>query len=105
MAKFDDMLKDLQNIKEGIYDWEDGLPQFIYEKYFDDGFKKVAQGLDVDKHRWYEITTTIIKIYDRFLGIRGVTGLFSESMDIADCGVSLEFFEMREIQTTSYIEA
>ena len=73
-----------------------------FGKYSDE-LKKVDSGLDVDKHRWYEITTTVYAARDWYLGIREVTGLFSESMGISDCEINSEFFEMEAKQTTTYV--
>ena len=104
MSRFNEMLTALKAIKESIYDWEEGLPEDIYNEYFasENAYNVVAENLKIDKHRWYEVTTTVLAIEGGFLGIRGVTGLFSESMDYEDCGVNLEFFAMEEMKVVSY---
>ncbi len=83
-------------------DWVECIPSEIWEKHFKENCKGPMKGLDVDRHRWYEISTSVIEIYGKVLGIRHVTNLFSESMDVSDCCEPLEFFEMEEIKTVSY---
>ena len=58
--------------------------------------------LDVDKHRWYEISTSVYKIGEWFLGVRGVSDLFSESMGYDDCCVETVAFEMEEVPSVTY---
>ena len=105
MEKFKKMLAELQglNLIQEEGDWEECLPEEIWEKYFNRvENEEVCSGLNVDKHRWYEISTTVISIYGGLLGIRLATDLSGEDMDWEDCYVSIEFLEMEEIQITSY---
>lgn len=106
---FDELLRELQNanIKQTSMEWEENIPEDIWDNHFrygdlEDNFKVVATGLDVDTRRWYETSITVIKIYGRFLGMRWVTNLFSEQMEPQDTNHTPLFFEMEEIQTTSY---
>ena len=66
--------------------------------------KCVKEGLDVDKHRWYEITTNVYAIDEWFLGIRGPSDLFSESSSFDDLYVETAAIEMKEVQTVTYTE-
>ena len=62
----------------------------------------VADDLDKDEHRWYEITTSVYKIGEWFIGLRGNSKMYSESSDWSDCGVKTIAFEMEPITVTSY---
>ena len=83
-------------------DWAENIPMPFWENYFKGNFKEVAQNLDVDTHRWYEISTTVVSLPAGLVGIRFVTNVFSESMDYEDCEHIIEFLEMKEIIVTSY---
>jgi len=104
MDKFDELLKKLKSFKEiqKKGDWAENLPQDIWEEHFNKNFSQVASGLDTQTHRWYETSTTVIKIYERFLGIAYITNMFSEMQDYEDCYVEINYSEMEEVQITSY---
>ena len=75
------------------------------ESLTDKGFnelKKVDEGLKIDRHRWYEISTTVYKVEDGYVGVRGVTRLYSESMMFSDCDYLCEASEYEEVPTISY---
>ncbi len=65
--------------------------------------KCVKSGLDVDKHRWYEVSTSVYAFGEWFLGVRGASDLFSEEMDFDDCGIKTIAFEMEAQQSTTYV--
>lgn len=48
--------------------------------------KKVAKDLDVDRLRWFEISTNVYECEDGFAGVTGVSEVFSEMMSNSDCG-------------------
>jgi hypothetical protein len=105
MEKFDELLNKLieAKITQRNYDWEGDIPEEIYKKYFlVQPYSIVAEGLDVSKHRWYETSTTVVRIFGRFLGIHRVTQLYSEMMMWEDCYHTIEFFEMEEVRTVTY---
>lgn len=66
--------------------------------------KACEEGLDVDKHRWYETSINVYPIGDRFLGVRGLSQCYSEMSSPSDCCCKSEAFEMEEISTVSYIK-
>ena len=66
--------------------------------------KMVKEGMNVDKHRWYEISTSVYRIGEWYLGVCGVSGLFSESMGFDDCMVETNAFEMEQVQSVTYIQ-
>ena len=82
--------------------WDENIPEDTYDDYFTDKFESIEFGLDVEKHRWYEITTEVLKMNNGFIGVRSVTDTFSESSTIEDMYHKLEFFEMEQILVTSY---
>ena len=106
MQKFDELLKKLNelNIKQTSSDWAEDIPEDVWDEYFIGGYKLVANGLDVDKHRWYETCTDVIHIYGRFLGVMYVADIFSEQMNVQDCYVSIKFKEMKEVKTVKYVD-
>lgn len=64
----------------------------------------VQEDLDIDRHRWYEISTTVLKGSDNVpFGIRGVTNIYSECMDYFDCDVHVEAFLMEEIKVSTVL--
>lgn len=98
-----ELVKKLNGLKieQHSYEWEEDLPDDIYEEYFSN-IDALDSELDVDKHRWYETSVSVYKIGDEFLGVRSVTDVFSEQMGYRDCGHTLDFFEMEEFSTVSY---
>ena len=89
-------------------DWEDNIPRDTYDEYFRDEhdglptYREVVYNLDVDTHRWYETSTTVLKFEEGLMGVNYITNMFSESQDYEDCYHTMEFFEMEEFVTTSY---
>lgn len=104
MEKFNELLAELQalDITQKSGDWAEDLPEGIWENHFKDNYKKVASGLEVIKHRWYETSTTVFKVHGGLLGVHCVTNIFSESMDWEDCYMTINFEEMKEVQTITY---
>lgn len=64
--------------------------------------ENVSNGLNTDKHRWYEITTSVYRINNNFIGIEGASQCYSEEMSFTDCCVDAEAFEMEEVKTVTY---
>lgn len=104
MEKFNELVKKLQELQiiQKSIDWEENLPEEIWESYFKGNYKELKSGLDVDSRRHYETSITVIEIYEKPLGIRHITNLYSESSTCEDCYVTMEFFEMEEIIIKSY---
>lgn len=65
-------------------------------------YPTIKDKLDVEKHRWYETSITVLKVGEELLGVRAVSDVFSEQMNYEDCYHTLTFMEMEEIQTTTY---
>lgn len=66
------------------------------------GVKCVKRDINIDRHRWYEVSTSIYKCEDGFVGIRGVSKLYSEMMTFSDCDIHCEINEYKETTTISY---
>jgi hypothetical protein len=90
-------------IQVGI-DWEENIPENVWEEVFENNYDPVKEGLDVDKHRWYELCTSVFSLNGKLIGVRHVWDLFSESMTVEDVYHTLEFFEMEavEVKTVKY---
>ncbi len=105
MEKFDELLEKLKGFEiiQKYGGWEDNIPKHIWDEYFENADYTIsAENLDVDTHRWYETSITVINIYGRYLGVRHITGMFSESQLHEDCYVQIEFYEMKEVETITY---
>lgn len=90
-------LNDLE-LKQTSFEFEE-IPE-KYEKYFDDC---VATEINIDKHRWYEASTTVFKFGENeFFGVVVVSDIYSEMSSLSDFYNILEFFEMKETKTVTY---
>lgn len=67
--------------------------------------ESVACNLNIDSHRWYEESTTVYKCDDGFVGVTGVSQLYSESMDYCDCESICWAEEYIPVQTVTYVSA
>lgn len=102
--KIQDLLEELKkdyHTQEDCY--EDFLEQFL-NKY---DCKKVKEGLEVDKHRWYETSIIVYKVAtdegDKFFGIRACTDIFGEESSYSDISWNPAYFEMIEKQEITYV--
>ena len=105
MSKFDAMLKELQalNTIQTTGGWEENIPEDIWNEFFKETVRKdVAQGLEVDSRRHYETSISVVNIYDRLLGIRYITNIYSETSDWESCYVEMQYMEMKEVKVISY---
>ena len=104
IEKFDELLSILKelNITQKKSTWEDEIPEDIWNEHFENNHKAVATGISISTHRWYETSIEVIEIYGRFLGIRFISNVFSESMDYEDCYETIEFMEMEAIREITF---
>lgn len=83
--------------------YEEVLAPFI-KKY---GCIKVKEGLEVDKHRWYETSIIVYKVNtddgEKFFGVRACTDIVGEGSGYDDIMWNMYFFEMVEKQEITYI--
>lgn len=100
MEELLEKLNSLSRVQTSMY-WEENVPEDIWNQYFTK-HKVLAEGLDIDKHRWYERSIVVIEIPQGIIGINLVTNMYSESSDIDDIMADLYFFEMEAIPTVTY---
>ena len=62
----------------------------------------VAERLEIEKHRWYSVSTFVYKLEDGFVGIRGVSDIYSDDIDAEDCGVRCTAYEYEEFPYVLY---
>jgi len=93
------LLNDQKIIQKG--EWIECIPEDIYEKHLK-SCPTLAKNIDRDIHRWYETAITVVAFGDEYIGVRGITKLYSEESSYEDCRVTLGFYEMSEIKVVSY---
>jgi len=105
-----DKLNEL-NINQTQHGWEENIPKEIWDEYFSGKkYVELARGLEVDKHRWYETTTTVIEFsheigeQQQIMGINHVSDLVSDSMDVDYCDEHLTFSVMKAIPKITYVD-
>lgn len=83
----------------------DEVNQELEEELKKVGLKCIAK-LDRDEHRWYTLSENVYRVHingkNYYIGVWEVETIKSEMMDLEDCGVQLEFFEMEKYTTISY---
>lgn len=101
--KFDELLEKLSNIKivQKSIDWTEDIPDDIWDDYFKDN-QIIMPEMDVDRHRHYETSICVIKIFDRLLGIQNISNIYSEMSSASDMYHTLKFFEMEEVPSVIY---
>lgn len=98
--KFEKIIKEINESEaESIHSVED-----VCDSFYEAKPQLLKSDLDKDEHRWYEITTSVYKVGEWFLGIRGASKLYSESSDWSDLMVDTVAFEMEEIPSVTYKE-
>lgn len=63
---------------------------------------QVAQGLNLDEHRWYSTAVNVYQVEDGFVGVWGAYQTFSEMQMYEDLDVICEACEYEEYTTVSY---
>lgn len=106
---FNEILKRLQSEKikqtSCLDDFLEDVSKDLYELIKELNFKPIADGLDVDKRRWYNISTTVFEpVEGRYLGVQGVSHINSESMTYSDIENEYEFFEMQKISKPTFVK-
>lgn len=104
--QFEELLKRLQEteIIQSHWDneWEEDIPADILELFKQGDYKVVKTEIDVDQHRWYETSITVVEVFGSLLGIRLVSKSYSETQELEDIYHFLKFHEMEEFTTVSY---
>lgn len=82
-----------------LYEFEDSLTVEQFKE-----LKRIPKTINEDKHRWYEVSTNVYRVEDGYVGVRGVTHIYSECMTYSDCDYLCKASEYEEISTVSYRE-
>lgn len=101
---FDELVEKLNALKiiQTSSDWFEDIPD-EFEKEFE-GSETLEYELNVDKRRGHELSTQVIKIKDRYLGVESITNLYSEQSRCEDIYHRLKFFEMVSVETITYVK-
>lgn len=62
----------------------------------------VADNLDINKSRWFTVSTNVYKLEDGYVGITGPSDLKSEIMCWSDCNYICIAEEYEPVQTITY---
>jgi len=92
-------VKNNLKIHQESIDFTEDIPEHIYDQCFKNC---IAEGLKVDKHRWYETTLAVYKLNEGLLGVVSVTDLFSEQSSVDDIYHTLQFYEVEEVPSITY---
>ena len=96
--EFKNIIKDVNEAKtKSIYDVEE-----VCTSFYGASPQVIRDNMNIDKHRWYEISTTVYKIGEWFIGIRGASKLYSEDSSWEDICVTTIAFEMKEVLSVTY---
>ena len=72
-----------------------------FEEEFPD-LKLVASDLNVERDRWFEISANVYECEDGFVGISGVSQVYSEMMSNSDCDRPCTAVEYEAYPAISY---
>ena len=64
--------------------------------------EKIAHDLDIDRYRWYEISTDVYVCEDGYVGITGLSKIYSERMGSIDCDIHCYAEEYEAVETITY---
>lgn len=76
-----------------LWEVEDSIPREV---------PQVAEGLNLDEHRWYSTAVNVYQVEDGFVGVWGTYQSFSEMQTWEDLDVICEACEYEEYTTVSY---
>lgn len=89
-----DLINNSEETLYSLWDAEELIPREI---------KQVAQGLELDEHRWYSTAVNVYECEDGYVGIFGAYQSFSEMQTWSDICVSCDAMEYKQVQTVTYI--
>lgn len=89
-----DLINNSEETLYSLWDAEELIPRNV---------KQVAQGLELDEHRWYSTAVNVYECEDGYVGIFGAYQSFSEMQTWSDICVSCYAQEYKAIQTTTYV--
>lgn len=99
-----ELIKHLNELKiVSTTEWEENIPDDIWDKYFNGTYHVVESNLNIDKHRWYETSIEVIRMDDdTLMGIESITDQYNEMSEYEDHYYTLKFYEMEEIPSFTY---
>lgn len=62
----------------------------------------IAEGLELDRHRWYSTAVNVYKCENGFVGVFGIYQSFSEYQDYKDIGIECVALEYEEVPSVTY---
>ena len=95
--KKEDLIKEVKN----WYENGECYNTFALEELVE-GADLVKEGVDVEKHRWYETSISIFRCSDGLLGIRLPSQLYSESSEWSSLYSGIEFYDIEEVMEIAY---
>lgn len=93
--KLVEAIKLINDPEEDLYCIGDAEDLIDYEK-------ELASDIDIDRHRWYETSTSYYQLEDGILGISGLSNIYSESTSASDCCVRCHAFKGEEYTAICY---
>lgn len=101
IAQLVEKLNSLKILQTSI-DWVEDIPEDLYNQYFKD-LTGIASGINVDKHRWYELALEVVVLPDiGFIGVTAIQDLSSENSSCEDIYHHLKFHEVQEYTTSTW---
>lgn len=76
---------------------------FDFEDNF--GLNCIASDINVDRHRWYELSTNIYCCDDGYVGVSGIAQCFNECSSPVDMDCPCYAEEYVPIETVQYVPA
>lgn len=95
--KVQELIDAVNNSEESIYSlWqlEDVIPDLP---------ECVAEGLELDEHRWYSVAVNVYKCEDGFVGVWGTYQSFSEMQGWSDIDILCEAEEYKQVPSVTYV--
>ena len=91
-------------VKEAIDKIENGKYYSIWQAEDEvlSDYVSIVDNRDIDTHRWFALSTSVYKLEDGYVGVRGVSDIKSEYMSDIDCDVLTTACEYEEYPTISY---
>lgn len=72
------------------------------EDLLDNTVKLVAEDLEIERYKWFGVSTDVYEVEDGYIGITGVTEVYSTAMDSSDCDYPCIACEYEPYTTINY---
>lgn len=95
--KVQELINAVNNSEESIYSlWQ-------LEDVIHDLPECVAEGLELDEHRWYSVAVNVYKCEDGFVGVWGTYQSFSQMQGWSDIDIHCEAEEYKQVPSVTYV--